>query len=358
MKNTSNIISLNTLFKQNKINLESLVKNSENIRGCNLRTRSSSERTYLAYERTYLQPEEVIAASKAEELPEQKNNKDIKITSKGGYYREVKTNRPGFMDAHIENTFDDGAKYYHLMTADNDQTIFITKFYDCPIATICITEDSLLYISADCWTHVSKKSYERLLEEMGDKATGWGAYNESVYIAINKNLKFDANGKVIEPFISVPRNLSGELQCESDMYIGRPNFRGYTGHSASYKNGEKANKSLLVISPLMGEEALSENSYAKCAGINQRTVNKSILEKGYYYNKKRGDIAIDGSYKDLINQMSCVLVEAGKDRYEIYTVLVDFVISKHVDFIKNTVGIRTARKECDLLAELEKFLKK
>ena len=41
---------------------------------------------------------------------------------------------------------------------------------------------------------------------------------------------------------------------------------------------------------------------------------------------------------------------------DIYPILVDFIISKHVDFIKNTVGIRTARKECDLLEALEEFL--
>ena len=43
---------------------------------------------------------------------------------------------------------------------------------------------------------------------------------------------------------------------------------------------------------------------------------------------------------------------------DIYPILVDFIISKHVDFIKNTVGIRTARKECDLLEALEDYLEK
>lgn len=358
--NTSNITSLNTLFRQNKTNMEELIKTAESLSACSLKSRATSERTYFAYERTYLSKEEVNAAKAEETLPGQKNNKDIKMTSDGdAFYHEAKTNKSGFMDAHIENTYNGGEKYYHLMTADNDQSFFITKFYDKPLATICATENKLLYIQANSWVKVDKKSYERLVEEMGDKATSWGPYNESVYITINKNLQFDNNGKVVDPFVSAYQNLTGSYQLlDKDHYIGRVNFKGYTGHSASYKNGEKANKTLLVISELMGEEALSENSYAKCADIDQRTVNKSVLAKGYYYNKGRGDIAIDGQYKDLVNQMACTISEVAglKAKYDIYPVLLGFIISKHVDFNKKTVGIRTARKECDLLEELESFL--
>lgn len=361
--NSNNLKSINSLFNHNKSNMEALIKEAEQITGCNLRGRSSNERSYFAYDRTYLEPEEIEQARKNNELPGQCNNTNIKVAETKkfkSYYTEVKTNRSGYIDAHIENTYESGEKYYHLMTADKDQTFFITKFYDKPIATLCFTDTDILYIPSEDWTKVTKKSYENLLKEMGDKsATKWGMYNESVYIAINRNIKFDINGIAINPFKSVHQNLSGEIQNQSDYYIGRPCFRGYTGASASYKSGEKANKELICVSPLMGEEALSENSYAKCAGIVQKTVNKSILAKGYYYNKERGDIAIDGKYKDLINQMANTIsqVKELNLKSDIYPVLVDFIISKHVDLIKNTVGIRTARKECDLLEALEAYLK-
>ena len=360
--NLTNLLSINSLFNRNKTNMESLIKETEQITGCNLRSRSSSERTYFAYERTYLEPEEIEQARKNNELPGQENNTNIKAAETKkftSYYTEVKTNRTGYIDAHIENTFESGEKYYHLMTADKDQTFFITKFYDKPITTLCFTDTDILYIPSEDWTKVTKKSYENLLKEMGDNsATKWGMYNESVYIAINRNIKFDNNGTVINPFKSVHQNLSGEIQNKSEYYIGRPCFRGYTGASASYKNGEKANKELICVSPLMGEEALSESSYAKCAGVNRKTVNDSVLAKGYFYNKNRGDIAIDGQYKDLINQMACTISEVAglKAKYDIYPVLLGFIISQHVDFVKNTVGIRTARKECDLLEELESYL--
>ena len=359
---STNLNSINGLFNHNKSNIENLIKETEQITGCNLRGRSSSERTYFAYERTYLEPEEIEQARKNNELPGQCNNTNIKVAETKkfkSYYTEVKTNRSGYIDAHIENTYNSGEKYYHLMTADKDQTFFITKFYDKPIATICFIDSEILYIPADDWTKVDKKSYDNLLKEMGDKsAIKWGSYNESVFIAINRNLKFDINGNITNPFKSIRQNLSGELQNDTKMYIGRPCFRGYTGVCASYKSGEKANKELMCISPLMGEEALSESSYAKCAGVVRKTVNKSILEKGYYYNKGRGDIAIDGKYKDLINQMANTIsqVKELNLKSDIYPVIVDFIISKHVDFNKNTVGIRTARKECDLLEALEEFL--
>lgn len=359
--NLTNLLSINSLFNHNKTNMESLIKETEQITGCNLRSRSSTERTYFAYERTYLEPEEIEQARKNNELPGQCNNTNIKIAKTKkftSYYTEVKTNRPGYIDAHIENTFESGEKYYHLMTADNDFTYFITKFYDKPIATLCFTETEILYIPSKDWRKLTKKQYEYTLREMGDKASNWGQYNESTYIAINRNLVFDNNGVAVSPFKSVRQNLTGEIQNESDYYIGRPCFRGYTGASASYKNGETANKTLLCISPLMGEEALSENSYAKCAGICQKTVNDSILAKGYYYNKNRGDIAIDGKYSDIINQMTQTICHVKELNFksDIYPILVDFIISKHVDFNKNTVGIRTARKECDLLEALESYL--
>ena len=360
--NSNNLKSINSLFNHNKSNMEVLIKEAEQITGCNLRGRSSSERTYFAYERIYLKPEEIEQARKNNELPGQENNTNIKTAETKkftSYYTEVKTNRPGYIDAHIENTYESGEKYYHLMTADKDQTFFITKFYDKPITTLCFTNTDILYIPSEDWTKVTKKSYENLLKEMGDKsAIKWGMYNESTYIAINRNLVFDTNGIALSPFKSVRQNLSGEIQNKSEYYIGRPSFRGYTGVCASYKSGEKANKTLLCISPLMGEEALSENSYAKCAGICQKTVNKSVLAKGYYYNKDRGDIAIDGKYSDIINQMTQTIchVKELNLKSDIYPILVDFIISKHVDFIKNTVGIRTARKECDLLEALEDYL--
>lgn len=360
--NLNNLKSINSLFNHNKTNMESLIKEAEQITGCNLRSRASSERTYFAYERTYLEPEEIEKARKNKEFPGQENNTNIKTAETKkftSYYTEVKTNRPGYIDAHIENTYESGEKYYHLMTADKDQTLFITKFYDKPITTLCFTDTDILYIPSEDWTKVTKKSYENLLKEMGDKsAIKWGMYNESVYIAVNRNIKFDTDSIVINPFKSVHQNLSGEIQNQSDYYIGRPCFRGYTGVCASYKSGKKANKELICVSPLMGEEALSESSYAKCAGVNRTTVNTSILAKGYYYNKGRGDIAIDGKYKDLVNQMANTIsqVKELSLKSDIYPVIVDFIISKHVDFIKNTVGIRTARKECDLLEALEEFL--
>ena len=362
--NSNNLKSINYLFNHNKSNMEALIKETEQITGCNLRNRCQSERTYFAYERTYLEPEEIEQARKNKELPGQENNTIIKKTKSKRfttYYTEVKTNRPGYIDAHIENTYESGEKYYHLMTADKDQAFFHTKFYDKPIATLCFTETEIIYIPADDWIKQDRKSYESLLRTMGDKAAQkWGPYNESTYTAVNRNLRFDANGVVINPFKSVYLNILSESQNQSKFYIGRPSFRGYTGVCASYKNGEKANKKLICISPLMGEEALSENSYAKCAGINRKTVNDSVLAKGYYYNKNRGDIAIDGKYSDIINQMTQTIchVKELNLKSDIYPILVDFIISKHVDFIKNTVGIRTARKECDLLEALEEFLEK
>lgn len=361
--NLNNLKSINYLFNHNKSNLESLIKEAEQITGCNLRNRCQSERTYFAYERTYLEPEEIEQARKNKELPGQENNTIIKKTKSKKfttYYTEVKTNRPGYIDAHIENTYESGEKYYHLMTADKDQAFFHTKFYDKPIATLCFTETEILYIPADDWIKQDRKSYESLLRTMGDKAAQkWGPFNESTYTAVNRNLRFDTNGIAINPFKSVYLNILSESQNQSKFYIGRPSFRGYTGVCASYKNGETANKTLLCISPLMGEEALSENSYAKCAGICQSTVNKSILAKGYYYNKNRGDIAIDGKFNDIINQMTQTIchVKELNLKSDIYPILVDFIISEHVDFIKNTVGIRTARKECDLLEALEDYLK-
>lgn len=358
--NLNNLNSINYLFNHNKSNIESLIKEAEQITGCNLRGRSTSERTYYAYERTYLEPEEVIEANKNKELPGQENNTNIKQSkSSKSYYTEIKTNRPGYIDAHIENTYESGEKYYHLMRADKDQSAFITKFYDKPITTICFTDTDILYIPSNEWIKVDRKTYEGLLREMGDKTSQkWGMYNESVYMAINRNMKFDANGDIINPYNSIPQNILDEPKNKSRFYIGRPSFRGYTGVCASYKSGEKTNKNLLCISPLMGEEVLSENSYAKCAGICRKTINKSILAKGYYYNKNRGDLAIDGKYKDIINQMTQTISQTKELIYksDIYPILVDFIISKHVDFIKNTIGIRTARKECDLLEELENFL--
>ena len=362
--NSNNLKSINSLFNHNKSNMEALIKETEQITGCNLISRSSNERTYFAYERTYLEPEEIEQARKNKELPGQENNTNIKAVETNkftSYYTEVKTNRQGYIDAHIENTYESGEKYYHLITGDNDFTYFLTKFYDKPIATLCFTETEILYIPSKDWRKLTKKQYEYTLREMGDKAAQkWGPYNESTYIAINRNLVFDTNGIALSPFKSVRQNLSGEIQNKSEYYIGRPSFRGYTGVCASYKSGEKANKTLLCISPLMGEEALSENSYAKCAGICQKTVNKSVLAKGYYYNKDRGDIAIDRKYSDLINQMTQTIchVKELNLKSDIYPILVDFIISKHVDFIKNTIGIRTARKECDLLEALEEFLEK
>ena len=360
--NLNNLLSINSLFNHNKTNMEALVKDAEQITGCNLKSRSSTERTYFAYKRTYLEPEEIEQARKNKELPGQENNTNIKEAKSKkftSYYTEVKTNRPGYIDAHVENTYESGEKYYHLITADSDLSYFLTKFYDKPIATLCFTETEILYIPSKNWRKLTKKQYEYHLREMGDTAAQkWGPYNESVYIAINRNLVFDNNGIAIDPFKSVCQNLSGEIQNQSDYYIGRPCFRGYIGASASYKSGTTANKALLCISPLMGEEALSESSYAKCAGVGQKTVNDSILAKGYYYNKGRGDIAIDGQYNDLINQMANTIshVKELSLKSDIYPIIVDFIISKHVDFVKNTVGIRTARRECDLLEELESYL--
>lgn len=364
MKETSikstNLKSLNGLFNQNKSSIESLIKDVEKITGCNLRGRSTSERTYFAYERTYLTPEEVVEASKAEALTYQKNNTDIKATSKSKYYKEQKTNKPGYIDAHIENTYESGEKYYHLMTADESQSFFITKFYDKPLATICFTDNNILYVPAADWVKVDKKTYNDLIKEMGDSCYAWGPYNESVHMAVNRNIKFDKNGKIANPFKSINRNLSKTAQNKTRYYIGRPNFRGYTGPSASYKNGEKANKALLCVSPLMGEEALSESSYAKSVGVIRQAVNKSVTEKGYFYNKKRGDIAVDSKHKEIINQMALTIgqVKEISVKADIYPIMLDFIISQHVDFNKKTVGIRTARRECDILAELESWLSK
>ena len=283
--NLNNLKSINSLFNHNKSNMESLIKEAEQITGCNLRSRAQSERTYFAYDRTYLEPEEIEQARNNNELPGQCNNTNIKVAETKkftSYYTEVKTNRPGYIDAHIENTYESGEKYYHLMTADKDQTFFITKFYDKPITTLCFTDTDILYIPSEDWTKVTKKSYENLLKEMGDKsATKWGMYNESVYIAINRNIKFDTNGIAISPFKSVRQNLSGEIQNKSEYYIGRPCFRGYTGASSSYKGGETANKTLLCISPLMGEEALSENKYTAIlyATRNRVCTERTILEE-------------------------------------------------------------------------------
>ena len=43
--NLTNLLSINSLFNHNKTNMESLIKETEQITGCNLRSRSSSERS-------------------------------------------------------------------------------------------------------------------------------------------------------------------------------------------------------------------------------------------------------------------------------------------------------------------------
>ena len=58
--NSNNLKSINYLFNHNKSNMEALIKETEQITGCNLRNRCQSERTYFAYERTYLEPEEIV----------------------------------------------------------------------------------------------------------------------------------------------------------------------------------------------------------------------------------------------------------------------------------------------------------
>lgn len=96
-----------------------------------------------------------------------------------------------------ENIVIDG-KCYHLIQGDNDFLYFLTKFYDSPIDTLCVTDTDILYIPGEEWMRVDRKSYEAFLKAF--KVVGYdiSKYDESLYTAINRNVKFDANDELLE----------------------------------------------------------------------------------------------------------------------------------------------------------------
>lgn len=96
-----------------------------------------------------------------------------------------------------ENIVIDG-KCYHLIQGDNDDPSFTTKFYDKPIDTLCVTETCALYIPSKDWIRINRKTHEAFLKMF--KVVGYdiSKYDESLYIAINKNVKFDANDELLE----------------------------------------------------------------------------------------------------------------------------------------------------------------
>ncbi len=91
-----------------------------------------------------------------------------------------------------ENIVIDG-KCYYLIQGDNEATAFMTKFYDKPIDTLCVTETDILYIPSEDWIKLDRKSYESLLEAF--KVVGYkpSMFNEFVYLAVNRHIKFDAD---------------------------------------------------------------------------------------------------------------------------------------------------------------------
>lgn len=96
-----------------------------------------------------------------------------------------------------DNIVIDG-KCYHLIQGDNDYSYFFTKFYDKPIDTLCVSETEVLYIPSEEWIRVNKKSYEALLKVFKAEGYDLSKYDESLYTAINKNIKFDANDELLK----------------------------------------------------------------------------------------------------------------------------------------------------------------
>lgn len=96
-----------------------------------------------------------------------------------------------------ENIVIDG-KCYHLIQGDNEATAFMIKFYDKPIDTLCVTDTDILYIPSEEWMRVDRKSYEAFLKAF--KVVGYdiSKYDESLYTAINRHIKFDADDNLLK----------------------------------------------------------------------------------------------------------------------------------------------------------------
>lgn len=96
-----------------------------------------------------------------------------------------------------ENIVIDG-KYYHLIQGDNGDTIFITKFYDKPIDTLCVTETEVLYIPSKDWIKMDRKSARQFLEMAKAVDYDLSKYDESLYLALCEPAKFDADDNLLK----------------------------------------------------------------------------------------------------------------------------------------------------------------
>ena len=92
-----------------------------------------------------------------------------------------------------ENIVIDG-KCYHLIQGDKDDNYFVTKFYDKPIDTLCVTETEVLYIPSKDWIKMDRKSARQFLE-VAARVVDYdlSKYDESVYLALCEPAKFDAD---------------------------------------------------------------------------------------------------------------------------------------------------------------------
>ena len=92
-------------------------------------------------------------------------------------------------------------KCYKLIQGDNNQTKFITKFYDKPIDTLCVTETELLYIPSNEWMKIDKKTLECFIKAFRIVGYDLNKYNESIYFAIYKPTKFDVDTDTLSELI-------------------------------------------------------------------------------------------------------------------------------------------------------------
>ena len=88
-------------------------------------------------------------------------------------------------------------KHYHLIQGDNNETTFITKFYDKHIDTLCVTETELLYIPSNEWMKVDKKTLECFIKAFRIVGYDLNKYDGSIYLAIYKPTKFDVDTNIL-----------------------------------------------------------------------------------------------------------------------------------------------------------------
>lgn len=92
-------------------------------------------------------------------------------------------------------------KCYKLIQGDNNETTFITKFYDKPIDTLCVTETELLYIPSNEWLKIDKKTLECFIKAFRIVGYDLNKYDGSIYIAECKPTKFDVDAYTLSELI-------------------------------------------------------------------------------------------------------------------------------------------------------------